>query len=89
MSKCSDKAPENAKVLEVAKRPIQTEAQTLAWVAMIPETHAAFVINAFQSNTVDRDVNLLPLIEALHYRRAASTGNIVLNLLLVCHEFQG
>lgn len=65
MNKPTNKEPDNAKVLEVAKRPDQTQAQAVAWVAVNPETNAAFVIDAFQSNTVGNDVNLTALIEAL------------------------
>lgn len=65
MTKASDKAAGNSKVLEVAKMPDQTQAQALAWVAVNPETNAAFVIDAFQSNTLGDDVNLMALIEAL------------------------
>lgn len=65
MTKASDKTPGNSKVLEVAKMPDQTQAQAVAWVAVNPETNAAFVIDAFQSNTVGDDVNLMALIEAL------------------------
>ena len=74
MSKASDKAPDKTKVLEVAKMPDQTEAQAVAWVAVNPETNAAFVIDAFQSNTVGNDVSFMALIEALRKSTDQSKG---------------
>ncbi len=74
MSKASDKAPDKTKVLEVAKQPDQTQAQAVAWVAVNPETNAAFVIDAFQSNTVGNDVNFTALIEALRKSTDQSKG---------------
>ena len=65
MTKTKDTAAGNPKVLQIARTKEQTEAQALAWVAVNPETNAAVVIDAYQSNIVGDDVNLTALIEAL------------------------
>jgi len=65
MTKANKKTAGNPKVLEVSKAKDQTEAQAVAWVAVNPETNAAVVIDAYQSNIVGSDVNLMALIEAL------------------------
>ena len=65
MTKAKDIAAGNPKVLQVARTKDQTEAQAVAWVAVNPETNAAVVIDAYQSNIAGDDVNLMALIEAL------------------------
>ena len=65
MTKAKDKAAGNPKVLQVARTKDQTEAQAVAWMAVNPETNAAVVIDAYQSNIAGDDVNLMALIEAL------------------------
>ena len=65
MTKTNGKASGEPKVLEVKVPRDPTEAQAMAWVAVNPETNAAVVIDAFQSNIVGSDVNLMALIDAL------------------------
>ena len=65
MTKAKDKAAGNPKVLQVARTKDQTEAQAVAWMAVNPETNAAVVIDAYQSNIAGDDVNLMALIDAL------------------------
>jgi hypothetical protein len=65
MTKANGKASGEPKVLEVKVPRDQTEAQAMAWVAVNPETNAAVVIDAFQSNIVGSDVNLMALVDAL------------------------
>lgn len=65
MTKVTDKAAGNPKVLQVARTKDQTEAQAVAWVAVNPETNAAVVIDAYQANIAGDDVNLMALIDAL------------------------
>lgn len=65
MTKVKDPAAGNPKVLQVARTKDQTEAQAVAWMAVNPETNAAVVIDAYQSNIAGDDVNLMALIEAL------------------------
>lgn len=65
MTKAKDIAAGNPKVLQVARTKDQTEAQAVAWMAVNPETNAAVVIDAYQSNIAGDDVNLMALIDAL------------------------
>ena len=65
MTKTNGKASGEPKVLEVKVPRDPTEAQAMAWVAVNPETNAAVVIDAFQSNIVGSDVKLMALIDAL------------------------
>ena len=80
MTKAKDKAAGNPKVLQVARTKDQTEAQAVAWMAVNPETNAAVVIDAYQSNIAGDDVNLMALIEALRKSTDQSKAGDLSNL---------
>ena len=80
MTKANGKAGSEPKVLEVKVPKDQTEAQAMAWVAVNPETNAAVVIDAYQSNIVGSDVKLMALIDALRKATDQSKAGDLSNL---------